>query len=133
MSMGIESSASGHVLVVDDEPSSRSGLAKLLREEGYRVSEAADGVAALGVVAANAPDVIVTDLRMPNMDGATMLDRLGELHPEVPVIILTASGEPGSPAAATRAGAVAYLEKPVDFDALLAIIERVLGCHSEGE
>jgi len=114
------------VLVVDDEPSARSGLEKLLRQEGYAVESAADGMAALGLVSDKPPDVVVTDLKMPRMDGMQLLAKLREQDAEIPVIVVTAFGDVASAVGAMRAGAADYLTKPVDFDALLVSIERVL-------
>ena len=81
------------VLVVDDEVSARSGLEKLLGQSGFEVVTAADGALALTAAAETAPDVVVTDLRMPNMDGMTLLAKLREQDPSLPVIVTTAFGE----------------------------------------
>ncbi|HLM74578.1 MAG TPA: sigma-54 dependent transcriptional regulator, partial [Polyangiaceae bacterium] len=114
------------VLVVDDEASARSGLEKLLRQEGYAVESAADGASALTLVSDKPPDVVVTDLKMPRMDGMQLLAKLREQDSEIPVIVVTAFGDVASAVGAMRAGAADYLTKPVDFDALLLSIERVL-------
>jgi len=114
------------VLVVDDEASARSGLEKLLRQEGYEVESASDGENALSLVSDRPPDVVVTDLKMPRMDGMQLLAKLREQNAEIPVIVVTAFGDVASAVGAMRAGAADYLTKPVDFDALLVSIERVL-------
>ncbi len=114
------------VLVVDDEASARSGLEKLLRQEGYAVESASDGENALSLVSDRPPDVVVTDLKMPRMDGMQLLAKLREQNAEIPVIVVTAFGDVASAVGAMRAGAADYLTKPVDFDALLVSIERVL-------
>jgi two-component system, NtrC family, response regulator HydG len=114
------------ILVVDDEASARSGLSKLLEHEGYSVETAADGVLALGAVAENAPALIVTDLKMPNLDGMGLLAKLKEQGLEIPVIVTTAFGEVSVAVQAMRAGAEDYLTKPIDFDALLLSVERTL-------
>jgi two-component system response regulator HydG len=114
------------VLVVDDEASARSGLEKLLQQEGYIVDVANDGVAALAVAAESPPDVVVTDLKMPKMDGVALLTKLREQDRDLPVLVVTAFGDVGSAVSAMRAGAADYLTKPVDFDALLVAIERAL-------
>lgn len=118
--------AKARVLVVDDEPSARTGLEKLLAAEGYRVESAEDGLAALDKVDETAPDVVVTDLKMPGMDGLELLDRLRARDPRLPVIVVTAFGEVASAVAAMRRGADDYLTKPIDLDALLVSIERAL-------
>src|SRR5512146_2832633 len=81
------------VLVVDDEPNARSGLEKLLRQEGYAVDAAADGAHALQIAADHPPDVVVTDLKMPKMDGIELLQKLRAVYHDVPVIVVTAFGE----------------------------------------
>src|SRR6185437_11749352 len=121
-----EARSKARVLVVDDEPSARSGLEKLLKQEGYRVDVAAEGMGALAIAAEGPPDVVVTDLKMPKMDGIALLTKLREQDPDVPVIVVTAFGDVGSAVSAMRAGAADYLTKPVDFDALLLAIERAL-------
>lgn len=112
------------ILVVDDEASARSGLEKLLNQSGYDVSLAPDGVAALEVAASTAPDVVVTDLKMPNMDGMTLLTKLREQDSELPVIVTTAFGDVSNAVDAMRKGASDFITKPIDFDVLLLAIER---------
>ena len=112
------------VLVVDDEASARSGLEKLLRQSGYVVDTATDGKEALTLVAENSPEVVLTDLKMPEMDGMTLLAKLRESDRDLPVIVATAFGDVTSAVAAMRAGASDYLTKPIDIDALLVAIER---------
>ncbi len=114
------------VLVVDDEPSARSGLEKLLRQEGFLVETASDGAAALEAHAERPPAVVVSDLRMPGIDGAELLRRLREKDPRLPVIMVTAASDVGSAVDAMRAGAEDYLTKPVDFDALVLAIDRAV-------
>jgi DNA-binding NtrC family response regulator len=114
------------ILVVDDEASARSGLAKLLQQEGYQVDTAADGLEALELFSENAPALVVTDLKMPNLDGLGLLTRLREQNRVVPIIVATAFGDVSSAVQAMRAGADDYLTKPIDFDALLLGVERAL-------
>jgi two-component system response regulator HydG len=121
-----ESRGSVRILVVDDEASARSGLEKLLRQDGFLVDVAADGVSALEVAADKPPDVVVTDLKMPNMDGVELLRKLREQDSDLPVIVVTAFGDVSSAVGAMRAGAEDYLTKPVDFDALTLAIERAI-------
>jgi two-component system response regulator HydG len=114
------------ILVVDDEPSARSGLEKLLASEGYAIRTAADGNGALEMSLEVPPDVVVTDLRMPGMDGLDLLARLRERDPQLPVIVVTAFGDVASAVAAMRAGAADYITKPIDLDQLSLGIERAL-------
>ncbi len=121
-----ETRTKARVLVVDDEPSARSGLEKLLASEGYRVWGAENGRAALDRVDDVAPDVVVTDLKMPEMDGLGLLERLRARDTPMPVIVVTAFGEIASAVAAMREGAEDYLTKPIDLDALLVSLERAI-------
>ena len=114
------------ILVVDDEASARSGLEKLLKQEGYAVDLAEDGALALARAIESPPDVVVTDLKMPNMDGIELTKKLHELDADLPVIVATAFGDVGTAVAAMRAGADDYLTKPIDFDALSLSLERAL-------
>jgi two-component system, NtrC family, response regulator HydG len=112
------------ILVVDDEASARGGLEKLLKQEGYDVATASDGVEALSVAAERAPDVVVTDLKMPNMDGLALLAKLHEQDADLPVIVTTAFGDVSAAVSAMRGGAADFITKPVDFDVLSVSIER---------
>ncbi|HWZ92742.1 MAG TPA: sigma-54 dependent transcriptional regulator, partial [Polyangiaceae bacterium] len=114
------------ILIVDDEPSARQGLSKLLKQEGYDVELAADGLAALELVLEKAPTLVITDLKMPNMSGVELIVKLREHNPNLPTIVTTAFGDVSSAVQAMRAGAGDYLTKPIDFDALLLAVERSL-------
>src|SRR5215471_3827113 len=114
------------ILVVDDEVSARSGLEKLLRDAGYGVVTAADGAEALANFVEHPADVVVTDLKMPVMDGMQLLAKLREQNPDVPVLVATAFGDVDSAVAAMRAGAADFITKPIDLDVLLVDIERAL-------
>src|SRR5689334_1599513 len=116
----------GRILVVDDEVSARSGLEKLLRQEGFEVDVAIDGVNALQIAAERPPDVVVTDLKMPNMDGVELLKKIREQDRDLPVIMATAFGDVGSAVTAMREGADDYLTKPIDIDALILSISRAM-------
>jgi two-component system response regulator HydG len=116
----------GRILIVDDEPSARAGLEKLLRGDGYEVTVAEDGEAALASFRELAADVVITDLKMPKMDGIELLHNLRALDEDVPVLVCTAFGDVTSAVLAMRAGAEDYLTKPIDFDVLSISIERAL-------
>jgi two-component system response regulator HydG len=113
------------VLVVDDDASARAPIERLLKSEGFVVDVAEDGAAALAVAAEHPPDVVVTDLNMPNLDGMGLLGKIREQNGP-PVILVTAVSDMSSAMQAMRAGAEDYLTKPVDFDALLLSIERTI-------
>jgi two-component system response regulator HydG len=109
---------------VDDEASARAGLEKLLKGSGYNVDTAKDGAEALHIASEHPPDVVVTDLKMPVMDGMELLKKLREQDRDLPVIVATAFGDVSSAVDAMRAGAEDYLTKPIDVDALVLAIER---------
>src|SRR6476659_7302515 len=114
----------GRVLVVDDEINARNALTELLRDEGYAVESAADGFKALGKLADFAPDLVLTDLKMPGMDGIQLLGKIREGDPDLPVVMMTAFGEVETAVGAMRAGARDYLEKPVNVDQLSVVVAR---------
>jgi DNA-binding NtrC family response regulator len=116
----------GRILVVDDEPSSRSGLSTLLRAEGFDVRVAEDGYKALAQLEEFAPDALVTDLRMPGIDGIELLRKAREQYPEIIVVLMTAFAGVDSAVKAMREGAEDYLTKPLQIDELLLILERAL-------
>jgi two-component system response regulator HydG len=116
----------GRILVVDDEVNARTALCELLRDEGYAVESAADGFKALGKEADFAPDLVLTDLKMPGMDGIQLLGRLHEQDPDLPVVVMTAFGEVETAVGAMRAGARDYLSKPVNVGELSVVLSREL-------
>ena len=118
--------ANGRILVVDDEVNARTALAELLSEEGYDVETAADAFKALGKVESFAPDVVVTDLKMPGMDGIELVQRLRALEEPPVVVVMTAFGAVQSAVEAMRAGASEYLTKPINVDELLVSLTHVL-------
>ncbi len=119
-------SARAHVLVVDDEASARDGLERLLRIEGFDVEAAGGAPEALELAARTAPDIVVTDLRMPGMGGVELLLALRARGFELPVIVATACDEVAPAVDAIRAGASDYLTKPIDANALFLAIDRAL-------
>lgn len=114
------------ILIVEDEQVLRQTLATLLTDEGYDVLQAANGREGHDVALANRIDLVITDVRMPEMDGMTLLGHLRQLMPETPVIMLTAYGTVQTAIDALRAGAVDYILKPVQFDDLLLRVRRDL-------
>ena len=114
------------VLVVDDNAPLRATLRELLRWQGYRVDEAPDGAEALAVAIVARPDVIVTDLEMPVVDGSTFIQRCRELPGlnEVPIIVMSAT-EPETVKPRLRTARVsAFLTKPFGLVELTTAIER---------
>jgi two-component system response regulator HydG len=126
MSPSKPTNAKAHVLIVDDEAATRSGLARLLSGEGYTVDTAESGKAALEQVAARPPAIVVTDINMPGMNGLELLAKLHESDRELPVVVATALADLGSAVTAMRAGADDFIAKPVDVDQLTLVIDRAL-------
>jgi DNA-binding NtrC family response regulator len=120
----VESKA--RILVVDDEVNARTALVELLRDEGYAVESAADGFKAVGKAAEFGPDLVVTDLKMPGMDGLQLLAKLRENDPDLPVILMTAFGDVETAVKAMRSGARDYLTKPVNVGELSVVVAREL-------
>ena len=115
-----------HVLVVDDEPAVRDALDRALRAEGYRVTTAGDGRAALDAMAADAPDLVVMDVLMPLMDGLEATRALRAAGDRTPVLVLTARDSVADRVEGLDAGADDYLVKPFALDELLARIRALL-------
>jgi DNA-binding NtrC family response regulator len=117
----------GRILVVDDEANARTALAELLRDEGYAVETAADGFKALPKLDEFAPDLVLTDLKMPGMDGIELMRkaRSGD-DPDRVVIVMTAFGSVETAVEAMRKGATDYVTKPINIEQLVIVIERGL-------
>src|SRR5882672_11510081 len=112
------------VLIVEDEVHARSGLTELIESWGYRAECAADGLEGLEKVVAWAPAIVVTDLKMPRMDGMELLNRIGKLPQRIAVVMLTAQGSIESAVEAMREGAYDYIPKPVDPVRLKTILHN---------
>lgn len=119
------------VLIVDDDAGSRASLEALLSAEGFAPSTAPDGHAALAEVERRLPDIVLTDLRMPGMDGDELCRRLHEIRDDLPVIIMTGHSDLQSVTKSLRAGAEDYLIKPLQFDAVLWCVERAITRRTE--
>jgi DNA-binding NtrC family response regulator len=115
-----------NILVVDDEKNIREGLAKLLEMEGHHAMPAADGREALALLERGDVDLVVTDLKMPNLPGDELLRRALAAVPGLPVIILTGHGTIESAVQAMKQGAYDYLTKPVDMGRLTLLVARAL-------
>ena len=116
----------GRVLIVDDEANARTALAELLRDEGYQVETAADGFKALPKLDDFAPDLVLTDLKMPGMDGIDLMKKAREQDPERAVVVMTAYGAVDTAVAAMRQGAADYLTKPINVEELVLVLDRAL-------
>ena len=114
------------ILVVDDEQVLRESLAELLGDEGYDVIQAANGKEAHDILLKRPVDAILSDMRMPEMDGLTLLGHAKQIAPQTPVIVMTAFGTVESAVTAMRSGAHDYLLKPVLFDDLIIKVQRAI-------
>ena len=116
----------GKVLVVDDEQGMREFLTMLLEKQGHRVITAAEGEQALQLVAEQMPDLVISDLRMPNVDGIGLLAGVRKQHPELPVILITAYASSESAIQAMRLGADDYITKPFRIEEIRLVVEKAL-------
>ncbi len=128
-SMAAATTPKGHLLLVDDDPDLLRLLAIRLSASGYKVATAASGQQALSMIAAERPDLVVTDLRMAGMDGMGLFAEIDQRYTGLPVIILTAHGTIPDAVSATQEGVFGYLTKPYDANDLLAKIDRALQLH----
>jgi two-component system nitrogen regulation response regulator GlnG len=116
----------GSILIADDEEGLRWVLEKGLKQAGYRVTAVKDGEAALQEAGAEPFDLIFLDIRMPGVDGLTLLGKIREARPDAQVVIMTAHGTMETAIQAMQRGAYDYLAKPFDMDEVLLLAERAL-------
>ena len=111
--------SSGDLLLVDDDPDLLKLISLRLTSAGYRVRTAESGEVALAAIAVTRPALVITDLRMPGMDGLQLFETIHRQHPTMPVIILTAHGTIPDAVSATQRGVFGFLTKPFDSQDLL--------------
>jgi DNA-binding NtrC family response regulator len=116
----------GRILIVDDEANARAALSEILHDEGYQTETAADGFKALGKLEDFSPDVILTDVKMPGLDGIAFMDKARAAAPSAVFVVMTAFGTISSAVEAVKKGADNYLTKPLEYEALSAVIERAM-------
>jgi DNA-binding NtrC family response regulator len=126
MASGKRAENGGRILVVDDEPGTREGLSEILRDDGYQVSAAANGEEALEKIRAEAPDVVISDLKMPKLDGLGLLTRALEVDPDLGFILMTAFGTIKTAVDAMKSGAADYLVKPINTEEMEITVTRCL-------
>ena len=117
----------GKILLVDDDPGFLMALAKTLTKHGHAVRTAADAAGALEELTGRKQtfDLVITDLSMPKISGLTVLSAIKTAFPSVEVIVITAFGDEKTQEKVLRQGAFAFLQKPLDTEELLGLIERV--------
>jgi DNA-binding NtrC family response regulator len=118
------------VLIVEDEENERVGLAELISGWGYRTETAHDGLEGLEKVELFSPGIVLTDLKMPRMDGMALLSRLAERSESIAVIVVTAQGTIESAVQAMQIGAFNYIQKPIDFNRLKSILQNAAELRS---
>lgn len=114
------------ILIVDDDPDILRLMSMRLRAAGYETISVSNGEAALAHIALNSPDLVITDLRMPGMDGMTLFKAIQSSKPHLPVIIVTAHGSEAEALNAIQRGVFDFLTKPFDNKYLLQQIESAL-------
>ncbi len=114
------------VVIAEDEERLRRLFAMLLSNAGYKMHLAEDGANAWDMIKKEKPDVVITDLRMPNLDGMGLLEKVKNEYPDLPVIVVTAHGDVESAVEAMKAGAADYLTKPVDEEHLKLAVEKAM-------
>lgn len=119
-------SISGNVLLVDDEPSLRQVLTRVLRQSGCEVTAAGDGKEALRRLEMASYDLVYLDIHLPEMTGLQVLEKIHASYPELPVVLFTAFASINSVLQALRLGATDYLIKPIDPDILIARTRVIL-------
>jgi len=115
------------VLVVDDAAFMRMRCAKLLRDNGYEVEEAANGLEAIERYKATRPDAVLLDITMPEMDGLTALKEIRQIDPSARVAMVTAMGQQGIVVEALKSGARDFILKPFQPERLLDALQKLLG------
>ena len=116
----------GHILIVDDDAQLRQSFEKILTAEGHTVKTASSGEAAISLVKAAVPDLVIMDVRMPGMSGLEAFRTIHEIEPKLPVIIMTAFGTTDTAIEATKLGAFEYVLKPPEIPDILALIGQAL-------
>ncbi|MBC8184417.1 sigma-54-dependent Fis family transcriptional regulator [candidate division KSB1 bacterium] len=113
------------ILIIDDEEAQLISLKSFLKRRGYEIFTASNGPDGLEIVQKNTIDLVLTDFRMPEWDGLTVLGKIKELNPDIDVVVMTAYGNVESAVKIMKSGAYDYLSKPVDLDELENLILRI--------
>ena len=122
----------GDLLLVDDDPDLLKLISLRLTSAGYRVRTAESGEAALAAIAVTRPSLVISDMRMPGIDGLALFDAIQRQHPALPVIILTAHGTIPDAVNATQRGVFGFLTKPFDSQELLQKVSAAISLSGDG-
>ncbi|MCZ6634896.1 MAG: response regulator [bacterium] len=121
----MSSETSLHILIVDDEDIIHRTLGMFLEELGHTIDGAWNGISALEAIEANNYDLALVDLRMPGMDGLVLLERVREVRPNLPTVVMTGHGDPAMAERAAELGALDFLTKPVGLMDLMDLLEKI--------
>jgi len=120
------------ILVIEDDEEMRSLLEDFIEEEGYGVDSVGDGSEAFRKLAKGSFDLIITDIRMPGLNGLDILPGLKQIQPGIPIIVITAFGSEEVQRRALTRGADAYLEKPLHLEQLRTLIQEMVSSKGKG-
>ncbi|HSB05604.1 MAG TPA: response regulator [Thermodesulfobacteriota bacterium] len=120
------------ILIVEDDEEMRALLRDVIEEEGYKTDSVNNGSEAFRKLVKESFDLIITDIRMPGLTGLDILPGMKKLHPEAPIIVVTAFGSEEIQRKAFERGANAYLEKPIHFQTLRTLIDGMFSKQSRG-
>lgn len=115
-----------HILIVDDEKSIRKAVVDTLQVEGYKTDEAVDGLEAFNLIKAKKYDCVISDIKMPKMDGLELLEKLNKESVDIPIIMISGHGTLETAVEAVKRGAFDYIEKPPDLNRLLITIRNAI-------
>jgi len=125
------SSCAGKALIIEDDEGMRSLLEDFFKEEGFEVDSVSNGSEAFRILVRDAFDLIITDIRMPGLTGLDILPGIKRLHPEAPIIVITAFGSEEVHRKAMKRGATAYLEKPLHFSELRTMVQKIRSANEK--
>lgn len=120
----MDETSHGRLLLVDDDPDVVWGMGRYLMRRGFEVTTCGDGTEAVELLTTGSFDVVVTDIQMPGLNGLALIEWLNQNRPDTRVVVMTAFGSPTVQELVRRKGAILYLEKPVDPDLLVQVIEN---------
>jgi len=112
------------VLLIEDDEITRKSLKRVINKEGYATIIASDGYEGLNLFRSEKPDIVITDIRMPRIDGMEVMHTVKDLSPSTEVILITAHGDYNTAILALREGAIDYIKKPVDLEQLIVSLGR---------
>ena len=119
------------LLIVDDEKNQREMLGRYLRKKGYEVHLASSGIEALNIIRENTIEIVITDQKMPEMNGLELAAKIKENHPNISIVIITAYGSIQDAVRAMKTNVEDYLTKPINLEELDIILTKILKYYIE--